>query len=246
METKEIKSLIEEHQSLINKFIGTGVPSIEIIAIFPEYKKVDESGFIGSTVPKSLINNKTKKMDHLFSLNFKEQGDLLRLVKPGLSIFVANSEELPFEGNCATIEPFENFDPTKVNTEENVGVHLEKIRIPYHIFEDIKTIKDKLGENKNNWDLLKDSMDNFLFENTKPHWDTLVKLEEEIRKIKNFVFNLPGYAGGIPITIQEPDAFNTFSYGPFIMQINERLVNVNLGDSGNMYLFAGGSYWDCY
>jgi|SRR5690554_57989 len=49
------------------------------------------------------------------------------------------------------------------------------------------------------------------------------------------------FAGGEPVCIQEegsPDGF--------VLQFDDRFLNVNLGDSGRLYMYTSWAYWDCY
>jgi antitoxin component YwqK of YwqJK toxin-antitoxin module len=64
---------------------------------------------------------------------------------------------------------------------------------------------------------------------------------EDIRGIKNDLFNAPGYVLGEPIWIQE-EVYCDY----FIMQFSEGLVDINLGDSGTMYVFKDTAFWQCY
>ncbi|MDX1902708.1 MAG: toxin-antitoxin system YwqK family antitoxin [Thermonemataceae bacterium] len=66
-----------------------------------------------------------------------------------------------------------------------------------------------------------------------PHTNT-----EAIRKK---VFNAPAYVLGEPIWLQG-DEYE----GNFLLQFDERFGDVNLGDSGVMYVFENTAFWQCY
>ncbi len=85
------------------------------------------------------------------------------------------------------------------------------------------------------------------------------------------IFHAPAYLGGEPMWVQgEPDehgdhghededeedddegddeeeASASLSGGPtFMLQFGEEFVDVNLGDSGTMYVFGDDAFWQCY
>lgn len=62
---------------------------------------------------------------------------------------------------------------------------------------------------------------------------------KEIRKI---IFNAAGHVLGEPFWIQDDEG----GADDFIMQINEGLCDVNLGDCGSLYVFDGGTVFQCY
>jgi len=63
----------------------------------------------------------------------------------------------------------------------------------------------------------------------------------DLKTIRKKIFNAPAYVCGEPIWIQEPED------GPdFYMQFSESFGDMNLGDSGEMYVFKGYSFWQCY
>jgi hypothetical protein len=61
------------------------------------------------------------------------------------------------------------------------------------------------------------------------------------KEIGGLVFNRPGYVLGEPMFIQEPE-----DGGTFVMQLAERVADLNLGDSGSLYVFESGSFMQCY
>ncbi len=77
---------------------------------------------------------------------------------------------------------------------------------------------------------------NFLNENDPNDWNNFI-----IEKIRHKIFNLPAYIGGEPIWIQAPE-YDGF----FIMQFSEQFIDMNLGDSGEMYVFTDTAFWQCY
>ena len=62
-----------------------------------------------------------------------------------------------------------------------------------------------------------------------------------VTAMRDKVFNLPAYVGGSPIWLQSAEYT-----GFFIMQFSEAFVDINLGDSGEMYVFADTAFWQCY
>lgn len=63
-----------------------------------------------------------------------------------------------------------------------------------------------------------------------------------LAEIRSLVFNRPGYALGQPMFIQE-------DYGTgsgFVMQLAERIADLNLGDSGSLYVFEDATFMQCY
>jgi len=63
----------------------------------------------------------------------------------------------------------------------------------------------------------------------------------DLKDIRKKVFNAPAYVLGEPIWIQEPE-----DLGDFYMQFDDRFGDMNLGDSGVMYVFAQDAFWQCY
>ncbi|NVB43750.1 hypothetical protein G6O69_38480 [Pseudenhygromyxa sp. WMMC2535] len=63
----------------------------------------------------------------------------------------------------------------------------------------------------------------------------------ELQQLRKLLFNCDGYALGEPIWIQSPEPMGTF-----LFQLSESF-GLNLGDSGEMYVWAGGeANWQCY
>ncbi len=60
-------------------------------------------------------------------------------------------------------------------------------------------------------------------------------------ELRRLVFNRPGYVLGEPMFIQE-------DYGGegFVMQLSEDIGDINLGDSGSLYVFEHSVYMQCY
>jgi len=65
--------------------------------------------------------------------------------------------------------------------------------------------------------------------------------DEDLLEIKNKLWQSPAYVLGNPIWLQE-EAYT----GEFIMQFNEFFTDINLGDSGEMYVFKETAFWQCY
>ncbi len=65
--------------------------------------------------------------------------------------------------------------------------------------------------------------------------------EGPAREMRKMIFNAAGHVFGEPFWIQEEEGD-----GDFIMQINEGLCEVNLGDSGSLYVFGWGTVFQCY
>lgn len=62
------------------------------------------------------------------------------------------------------------------------------------------------------------------------------------KEIRKMIFNASGHVLGIPFWIQDDDEGGD----DFIMQVNESLCNINLGDSGSLYVFGWGTVFQCY
>lgn len=54
--------------------------------------------------------------------------------------------------------------------------------------------------------------------------------------------NLPGRVGGHPLWIQSEER----GAGEFVLQCDERLASINLGDMGRLYVFTDTAFWQCY
>lgn len=65
-----------------------------------------------------------------------------------------------------------------------------------------------------------------------------------LKEIRSLLFNRPGYALGEPMFIQDEE--ESFGSGAFLFQLSESLGDLNLGDSGSLYVFSGGSFMQCY
>ncbi len=61
------------------------------------------------------------------------------------------------------------------------------------------------------------------------------------KEMRKMIFNAAGHVFGEPFWIQEEEGD-----GDFLMQINEGLCDMNLGDSGSLYVFGWGSVFQCY
>ncbi|MCH9688906.1 MAG: hypothetical protein K0V04_46160 [Deltaproteobacteria bacterium] len=62
----------------------------------------------------------------------------------------------------------------------------------------------------------------------------------EIKQLRGLLFNRAGYALGEPMWIQSSDP-----QGQFLFQFDDHF-DVNLGDSGEMYVWSSGTSWQCY
>lgn len=69
----------------------------------------------------------------------------------------------------------------------------------------------------------------------------IAKSDPVLKELRGLVFNRPGYALGEPMFIQEGDCGGTF-----IMQIAEQIADLNLGDSGSLYVFDDTVFMQCY
>jgi hypothetical protein len=61
------------------------------------------------------------------------------------------------------------------------------------------------------------------------------------KKLKGALGKLSVCVAGGPHWIQDPQP----GKGPFVMQFDERFVDVNLGDKGRMYVYADTAFWQC-
>jgi len=62
------------------------------------------------------------------------------------------------------------------------------------------------------------------------------------KEIRKMIFNAAGHVLGEPFWIQDDEG----GFDDFIMQINESLCDINLGDSGSLYVFEGETIFQCY
>lgn len=70
----------------------------------------------------------------------------------------------------------------------------------------------------------------------------LAREDARLKEIRGLVFNRPGYVLGEPMFIQDDDGD-----GPgFVMQLGDRIGDLNLGDSGSLYVFEGATFMQCY
>jgi hypothetical protein len=63
-----------------------------------------------------------------------------------------------------------------------------------------------------------------------------------LKELRGLVFNRPGYLLGEPMFIQDDEG----SGAGFVMQLSERIGDLNLGDSGSLYVFEGDTFMQCY
>ena len=77
--------------------------------------------------------------------------------------------------------------------------------------------------------------------NIRENYDTSDWDKFPITALRDKIFNLPAYVGGAPIWLQSEE-----HSGFFIMQFSEAFVDINLGDAGEMYVFADTAFWQCY
>lgn len=68
--------------------------------------------------------------------------------------------------------------------------------------------------------------------------------DPQLAEIKSLLFNRPGYVLGEPIYIQGEDEGD--AYRGFVMQLSERIADLNLGDCGSLYVFEDGAFMQCY
>ncbi len=66
--------------------------------------------------------------------------------------------------------------------------------------------------------------------------------DPKLKEIRGLVFNRPGYALGEPMFIQDDEEAGA----SFVMQLAERIGDLNLGDSGSLYVFDDGIFMQCY
>jgi hypothetical protein len=62
------------------------------------------------------------------------------------------------------------------------------------------------------------------------------------RELRKMIFNASGHVLGEPFWIQDDEGGGH----DFIMQVNESLCDINLGDSGSLYVFGWGTVFQCY
>lgn len=62
------------------------------------------------------------------------------------------------------------------------------------------------------------------------------------KEIRKMIFNASGHVFGEAFWIQDDEGDGD----DFIMQVNESLCDINLGDSGSLYVFGWGSVFQCY
>lgn len=62
-----------------------------------------------------------------------------------------------------------------------------------------------------------------------------------VSAINGLMLNLPAYIGGSPVWLQGDDYL-----GFFIMQFYQAFVDISMGDSGIMYVFADTAFWQGY
>lgn len=63
-----------------------------------------------------------------------------------------------------------------------------------------------------------------------------------LKELRGLVFNRPGYVLGEPMFIQDDEGSGV----GFVMQLSERIGDLNLGDSGSLYVFEGDTFMQCY
>jgi predicted DNA-binding WGR domain protein len=64
--------------------------------------------------------------------------------------------------------------------------------------------------------------------------------DEDLAKLSSLLLNAPGFIGGAPLWIQEPQ-----EAGRFIGQLNGDLIDMSLGDQGVLYVFEDCAFWQC-
>ena len=113
------------------------------------------------------------------------------------------------------------------------------------IFEDTRTwegheleVPDEVvdGEFLENLDYLRDEAED------EDDAEYSVEYLDLIEKISEHLF-VQNYVGGGPTWLQQDEGSGM---GFFIMQFSEDFVNINLGDSGVMYVFDDDNLWQCY
>jgi len=63
-----------------------------------------------------------------------------------------------------------------------------------------------------------------------------------LKALRKHIFNAAGHVLGEPLWIQDDE----WGAGPFVVQVNESLADINLGDSGSLYVFANDAVFQCY
>jgi antitoxin component YwqK of YwqJK toxin-antitoxin module len=68
-----------------------------------------------------------------------------------------------------------------------------------------------------------------------------LELDDDLEEIKLRLYRAPGYIAGDAMWLQSPE-----HDGNFLMQFDEQLAPVNLGDTGIMYVFSDTVFWQCH
>jgi hypothetical protein len=66
--------------------------------------------------------------------------------------------------------------------------------------------------------------------------------EGDLLQLRHSIFNADGHVIGAPIWIQDGET----GHGEFIMQVNQGLGDLNLGDLGSLYVFERGFVFQCH
>jgi hypothetical protein len=72
--------------------------------------------------------------------------------------------------------------------------------------------------------------------------ESVTATDTVLKELRGLVFNRPGYVLGEPMFIQEADDDG----GDFVMQLSSQIGDLNLGDSGSLYVFDGGTFMQCF
>ena len=78
-------------------------------------------------------------------------------------------------------------------------------------------------------------------EEQEPGPSSAQEAKELLAEIYKLLYRAPGILGGEPMWLQYEE-----HDGEFILQCDEQLIDINLGDMGVMYVFRDTAFWQCH
>ncbi|MBN2695344.1 DUF1963 domain-containing protein [bacterium] len=239
-----ISQLLKE----IDEF-GKSFPKVDIYALKKSKKsKGDYNIIYGDGSELSIDWPKTtydREMDFLFMLDFNSFPNLKEDYPnyAALGFFIENDEEWDLGGSEDDFESEDYYD----DEFGGMGFTQQETKIVFFTEDELKLSKIR---GKNFFEVITFSVPYIIFGDPEDEYfssDKVFKdidepLKSKLKELQNKVYNLGARVYGDPIWLQS----NEGGANGFIMQFDGNFADINLGDSGIMYVYNDYAFWQCY
>ncbi len=231
---------------------GKYFPKVDIYALKKSKKsKANYNIISGNDSELSIDWPKTsydKEMDFLFMLDFNSFPELKSDYSnyAALGFFIENDEDWDL-GEAKSDDSDLESDDYDDDDFSGMGFQQQETKIVFFTEEELKKSKIK---GKEFFEVITFSVPYIIFGDPEDEYfsaDKIFKnieepLKSKFKELQNKVYSLGARVYGDPIWLQSNDG------GPngFIMQFDEKFIDINLGDSGIMYVYNDYAFWQCY